>query len=336
MKNQYEITRTVILIIVVAIIAVAIYYLDHKKVDVRGTGFISTNVTATENSTTTSTEFITNSLKEIAQNDNKHGFQLAKEINQPSGFINTPKNSPITISQYIGKKVILIDFWTYSCINCQRTTPYLNAWYEKYEKDGFVIIGVHTPEFDFEKVYDNVKKAVTKEGIKFPVVMDNNYATWTSYQNQYWPHKYLIDLAGYVVYDNIGEGAYDTTEKKIQELLTQRKQIFGDTSNIDTAISVPKNAVTIIQTQSPETYFGSARNQYLANGKQNISGIQSFTLPQSFGVNALYLGGTWNIQNQEADAQSDVSVVYTFNAKEVYFVAGSDSVSDIEILLDGT
>ena len=143
-------------------------------------------------------------------------YDKAKEISSPDGFINT---APITISELIGEKVILIDFWTYSCINCQRTLPYLNAWYEKYKDSGLAIVGIHTPEFGFEKEYDNVLAAAKKFGVTYPVVLDNDYATWRAYSNRYWPRKYLIDIDGYIVYDHSGEGAYDQTERKIQELL---------------------------------------------------------------------------------------------------------------------
>ena len=152
--------------------------------------------------------------------DKPQRYQLAKEITTPDGFINTD-GKPITINSLIGKKVILVDFWTYSCINCQRTTPYLNTWYEKYKEKGFVIIGVHTPEFEFEKDYNNVKAAVEKAGIKFPIVLDNDYSTWAAYQNRYWPRRYLIDIDGYIVYDHIGEGAYEETEEKIKQALAE-------------------------------------------------------------------------------------------------------------------
>jgi len=146
-------------------------------------------------------------------------YPAAKEIVAPAGFINVDN---VKIQDLIGKKVILVDFWTYSCINCQRTLPYLTSWYEKYKDQGLEIIGVHTPEFEFEKKIENVQWAIDKYGIKYPVALDNDYGTWNAYANRYWPRKYLIDIDGYVVYDHIGEGAYDATEKKIQELLRER------------------------------------------------------------------------------------------------------------------
>ena len=150
----------------------------------------------------------------------KSKYPRFAELANPDGYLNTDHD--ITIGEYIGKKVILVDFWTYSCINCQRTLPYLTSWDEKYRDEGLLIIGVHTPEFGFEKEYDNVKRAIEKFNIKYPVVQDNEYQTWRAYKNRYWPRKYLIDIDGYIVYDHIGEGAYDETEEKIREVLKER------------------------------------------------------------------------------------------------------------------
>ena len=134
------------------------------------------------------------------------------EIANPSGFLNTGMNpdgsaKPITIGELVGRKVILVDFMTYSCINCQRTFPHVTAWYEKYKDKGLEIVGIHTPEFAFEKNIDNVRIAMKKAGITYPVVLDNGYSTWGAYANNYWPRKYLIDINGTIVYDHIGEGA---------------------------------------------------------------------------------------------------------------------------------
>ena len=207
-------TKTITLILVLIAIASAITYLESLK-PVRISpqeAVIRPNVAAGNLSNAAQEERILN-------RDKLAKYPFAKEIVNPSGYINTDK---ITVSELIGKKVILIDFWTYSCINCQRTIPYLNSWYEKYGDKGLEIIGVHTPEFLFEQKYENVLAAVNKFGVKYPVVMDNNYSTWTAYGNLYWPHKYLIDIDGFIVYDHIGEGAYDEAEQKIQELLQER------------------------------------------------------------------------------------------------------------------
>lgn len=146
-------------------------------------------------------------------------FQRAEEIVAPTGFINT---EGVSINEARGKKVVLVDFWTYACYNCQNTQPHLNAWHEKYAEDGLLIIGVHTPEFGFEREPANVEQAVRQAGIEYPVVLDNNYATWNAYDQRYWPAMYLIDTDGFVRYKHFGEGAYAETEAKIRELLAEK------------------------------------------------------------------------------------------------------------------
>ena len=128
--------------------------------------------------------------------DKAAGDQPAIEIADPTGFINVAPG--FKLSSIIGQKVILLDFWTYSCINCVRTIPYLNAWYQKYASSGLEIVGIHTPEFDFEKNITNVQNAVAEYGIHYPVILDSNQGTWNAYNNLYWPHEYLIDMAGYI------------------------------------------------------------------------------------------------------------------------------------------
>lgn len=150
--------------------------------------------------------------------------RLAPEISTPDGFINT-LGKPITLNELRGKKVILVSFWTYSCINCKRTLPYFNDWYTKYKDQGLEIVSIHTPEFSFEHVLKNVQSAVATHKIEYPVVLDNDYSTWSSYGNQYWPRRYLVNKDGYIIYDHIGEGDYEETEDKIkialEELNTQ-------------------------------------------------------------------------------------------------------------------
>ena len=164
-------------------------------------------------------------LAQLAAADKAAGDQPAVEIADPTGFINT--SSTFTLSSLIGKKPILLDFWTYSCINCVRTIPYLDAWYQKYAGSGLEIVGIHTPEFDFEKNIANVQNAVTQYGIKYPVVLDSDQGTWNAYNNLYWPNEYLIDMAGYIVHEQVGEGNYSETEAAIQKVLQQRATILG-------------------------------------------------------------------------------------------------------------
>lgn len=254
------------------------------------------------------------------------------EIEDPSGFVNT---EGITIGELVGKKVILVDFMTYSCINCQRTFPYMVAWYDKYKDAGLEIVGIHTPEFAFEKDIDNVREAMQEHGITYPVVLDNDYATWRAYGNRYWPRKYLIDIEGNIVYDHIGEGAYVETEMKIQELLAQRAEKLGTAVSQDRTITAASMPEEEKYAQSPETYFGSLRNEYLVGGKRFVAGEQSFTLPSMFIRNALYLGGSWDIQPEYAVSVSDSSIVFKYRARDVFFVASSDEGAELEILQDG-
>ncbi len=253
------------------------------------------------------------------------------EISNPSGFVNS---DPITIGQYVGKKVIIVDFMTYTCINCKRTFPYLVSWYEKYKDDGLIIIGIHTPEFAFEKDINNVKTAMHENMINFPVVLDNDYGTWNAYHNNVWPRKYIIDIHGNVVYDHSGEGEYEETEVKIQELLKERKEVLKEAGNVDKQITKESTQGTSIL-QSQETYFGSYRNEFLANGTQGKSGEQTFVVPQNIISGGLYLGGTWDIKDEYAEAKTDATITYNFYAKDVFMVASAESEKKLIIKIDG-
>ncbi len=153
----------------------------------------------------------------------KSQFIRAPEISQATGFVNT---DTVTLADLKGK-VVLVHFWTYTCINCINTVPYLNEWYQKYTGEEFEILGIHTPEFEFEKNLNNVKDAVQKFEIKYPVIQDNNYDIWNSFGNKYWPRDYLIDNEGYIRYNHIGEGGYDQTENMIQSLIKEPDSNIG-------------------------------------------------------------------------------------------------------------
>lgn len=256
------------------------------------------------------------------------------EISNPSGFVNT-NDQPIKLSDYIGKKVILVDFLTYSCINCQRTFPYLNAWYNAYKDDGFIIVGIHTPEFAFEKDKQNVEDAMQRFNIDYPIVLDNDYGTWNAYGNQYWPRKYIIDIHGNIVYDHIGEGGYDETEKVIQYLLKERAQTLGEKGMASMPLASNAIASDEIAAGSPETYFGSDRNEYLGNGQAGAPGTQTFTMPEKPQLNKLYLEGSWNILPEYAISGNDAGITYIYSAKDMYIVASSDDGATVEVLLDG-
>ncbi len=276
-----------------------------------------------------------NKSASIVINEKDTSLVQAPELSSIDGYVNT-NGKPITLAELKGKKVVLLDIWTYSCINCQRTIPYLNLWYEKYKDQGLEIVGLHTPEFAFEKVQANVENAVKKFNIKYPVILDNDYSTWNALGNQYWPRKYLIDIDGYIVYDHIGEGGYEETEKQIQKALKELNERLNTQKNVSTEISKPENVVSMdgSKVRSPEVYFGSGRNEYLANGKVFQSGIQTFTLPSTIFPNKLYLSGTWNITTEDAENKNAASIVFSYDARNVYMAAGTSAeigMSDVEI-----
>ena len=265
-------------------------------------------------------------------NIDKSQFQKAPDLTQISGYLNTPNNNqPIHLANYKGK-VVLIDFWTYSCINCIRTIPYLNDWYSKYADKGFVIIGVHSPEFEFEKNYDNVKTAVQKFGIIYPVVLDNNLGTWNAYGNQYWPRHYLIDAQGYIREDHIGEGGYAETEKTIQSLLAERaaldglKQISFSTKTAPTINSKSLQYIDLSKQTTPELYLGYSYARSPLGNSQNFEPEQTvtYTIPSNTNLqpNVVYLDGQWKNNRDNIELQGNSgSIILTYYAKAVNIVA---------------
>lgn len=312
-----EVKNPFVFVLAIALIAASIVFLEAQKP-----------------AASKATVVQTNSSEKL--NPEKLGrFPLARELTGISGYINAEGAS---VAQLVGKKVVLIDFWTYSCINCQRTIPHINAWYENYRDKGLEIIGVHTPEFEFEKKIENVEAAVKKFGIKYPVVLDNDYATWTAYRNRYWPRKYLIDIDGFVVYDHIGEGAYEETERKIVELLQERASKLGLGRGVEGTASGNSAAepVEYDRIGSPEVYFGAARNEFLANGIPGSTGARNFPQPPAVELNKLYLVGRWNMQPEYAEAlEAGARIIFRYSAKKVFLVAGADSPAGVRILLDG-
>jgi thiol-disulfide isomerase/thioredoxin len=268
---------------------------------------------------------------ELAPTERDQGPYI--EIVKPAGFLNS---SPFKLADLIGKKVILLDFIDYTCINCQRTFPYMNEWYAKYKDQGFEIVAIHTPEFSFEKDIKNVKMGADQFGIKFPIVLDNDYATWNAYNNDSWPHKFLINIKGEIVYDHVGEGAYEETEAEIVKLLNDRKNLTGEKD----AVVMGTSSVPLVPNMagSPETYFGAARNEFFGNGKAFTSEQSVFSLPQTLVPNMFYLGGSWKIDQEYAETSgSDSEVSHVFTAANMYVVAQTAEGSAVtaEVLIDG-
>ncbi len=256
-------------------------------------------------------------------------FQKAPELTGISGYINAPSN--LTIAS-LGGDVVLVDFWTYSCINCIRTLPYLEAWEQKYGPMGFVIIGVQSPEFEFEKDFNNVQAAVTKYNITYPVVLDNDHATWNAYQNLYWPEDYLVDADGYIRYTHIGEGDYDTTESEIQQLLMERNQNASPGGIVASNISANYDLSKI---GTPEIYLGySFARQPIGNPQGFVRDqVVDYSIPQAMQTNVVYFSGSWLNNPDNMELSSDTGkIILTYYAKNVNIVAGGNGT--LNLLLD--
>ncbi len=258
-------------------------------------------------------------------------FQRAPELAGISGYINAPQGFKLAD---VRGKVILVDFWTYSCINCIRTLPYLEAWDKKYRDEGLMIVGVHSPEFDFEKDYSNVQKAVQKFGIQYPVVLDNDHATWAAYGNLYWPHDYLIDADGFIRDDHIGEGGYNDTEAEIQKLLAERNASLGMGSLVSGNVTAPSPDFGSIGT--PEIYLGYQMARGPIGNPEGFQGgqIVNYSVPQTLQPNLVYFEGSWlnNPDNMELASDSG-RIVLVYQASNVNIVAGGNST--LTISLDG-
>jgi cytochrome c biogenesis protein CcdA/thiol-disulfide isomerase/thioredoxin len=260
-------------------------------------------------------------------------LNLAPELIAGGEWINS---EPLTLKELRGK-VVLLDIWTYSCINCIRTLPYIQAWHEKYQDQGLVIIGVHTPEFEFEKIAENVRKAVKDFNLTYPIMQDNDFATWKAYKNNYWPRKYLIDHDGNIVYDHIGEGDYEQAEREIISALENKAKADGEAKQINKELEGTGIVdYDYLKPRSPETYFGSKRNNYLANGVSLRSGNQSFVLSDDLKVDRLYLEGEWEITSEYAtNLKAGDKIVFKYHGKGVYLVASSEEQIDLTVLQDG-
>ena len=230
-------------------------------------------------------------------------------------------SAPLTLRQLRGK-VVLIDFWTYSCINCLRTLPHLEAWDAAYRSKGLVIIGVHTPEFAFEHVASNVKAAVKRLGIKYPVVQDNNYDTWNAYSNQYWPAEYLVDRTGHIRHYHFGESSYGETEKLIRQLL-------GDTGAM--APQLPDMTPTELST--PESYLGYARLDRYAGSDIRRDVLSSYVFPKTLARDDIAYSGLWRVQSQRIVAGKDARLRNHYLAKHVYLVLGGKGT--VEVFVNG-
>jgi len=237
-----------------------------------------------------------------------------------TGWINSP---PVTAKQLKGK-VVLVDFWTYSCINCLRAVPYVRAWAEKYRDSGLVVIGVHTPEFDFEKQQPNVQRAVEKFAIPYPIALDSNHAIWDAFHNEFWPAHYFIDATGKVRFEHFGEGDYDQSERWIQQLLKEAHATSMPTSAAPVHGQGVQAAADPANVRSPETYLGYTR----ASSFASTSGIkpdadQLYTQPSTLRLNQWALAGRWADHAQFAVLNSaSGKITFRFHARDLHLVLG--------------
>lgn len=248
-------------------------------------------------------------------------YGKAPEFKAGDNWINS---QPLTMGELKGK-IVLVDFWTYSCINCVRTLPHIKKLYADYKDKGLVVIGVHTPEFAFEQDTNNVKYAVSEFGVTYPVVQDNDYSIWNSYANQYWPAEYLIDQNGQIVYEKFGEGNYSETEDAILKLLgmapvANQPAVNGNLNKIG----------------SPEMYFGTDRLQYLTTAQKSSAKPQNYILDQNLDLNNFSLGGTWSFSPQNIQLSGESGQInLKFHSGKVFIVASSQKPAELTITVDG-
>ncbi|HEU0311474.1 MAG TPA: cytochrome c biogenesis protein DipZ [Sphingomicrobium sp.] len=247
-------------------------------------------------------------------------------------WLNSP---PLTREQLKGK-VVLIDFWTYSCINCIRTVPYVRAWAERYRDKGLVVIGVHTPEFAFEREPANVRKAVADFGIRYPVAIDNDWTIWRAFDNRYWPAHYLADAQGRIRYHHFGEGKTDETEAAIRALLAERGAKLGSKAKV--TASGASAAADFASIRSPETYLGVRRARNFASPGGLRKGASTYLLPADYKLNDWGLSGNWEVNDERSALQAaGGKIAFRFRARDLHLVLGSASGRPVRyrVLIDG-
>lgn len=233
-------------------------------------------------------------------------------------------NSPTLTREQLRGKVVLIDFWTYSCINCLRSIPYVRAWHDRYKADGLVVIGVHAPEFAFERELANVKTAVADLGILYPVALDNDWHLWRALKNNYWPAHYFIDALGRVRYYHHGEGRYEESERVIRQLLTEAGHPPSAPMSGAKVTQAAEMAAAFSKLKSPETYIGHARAANFASpGGQANDKAKNYAIPPSLATNQWALGGVWVVGAQAAASQSaGARIAFRFHARDLHLVLG--------------
>ncbi len=284
-----------------------------------------------------SNQKVKDQLKLLKNNKKEKSFNFFTQMNlfnanyQAPEFVGITKwlntDGPLSIESLRGK-VVLVDFWTYTCINCIRTLPYVTSWYEKYKDKGFVVIGVHTPEFEFEKDTQNVLNAISQYKITYPVAQDNDYETWNAYDNLYWPAEYLIDKDGRVRRTHFGEGEYDQTEMAIQKLLEEKGTVAKE-SLVEIEEQTPRMALT------PETYLGSDRIDRFASEQSVKPGLRAYTAPVSLPLHYFAYEGKWDIQDEYSVGKEKSKIILHFKANKVFLVMHPAGNNDfVKVSLD--
>ena len=253
-----------------------------------------------------------------------------------TGWLNSP---PLTASELRGR-VVLADFWTYTCVNWLRTLPYLRAWDAKYRDSGLVVLGVHTPEFSFEKNIDNVHRAVRDMGIEYPVAVDSDYAIWRAFDNHYWPAAYLVDAEGTIRHHHFGEGAYAETEAVLQQLLAEAGAVYVDQDLVAVDAMGIEVAADWDDLRSPETYVGFSRGANLVALDESALGQpHSYELPTRLGLNQWAPTGEWTISDESAALnEANGGIAYCFHARDLNLVMGPATAGaevPFRVLVDG-
>ncbi len=250
----------------------------------------------------------------------------APNFRQISAWLQTPGGKPLTLRSLRGH-VVLVDFWTYSCINCQRTIPHVEAWYKRYHAEGLEVVGVHTPEFAFEHVVSNVKTAVAQFGVTYPVAVDDDYGTWDAYDNNSWPAEYLIDATGHVRAVHLGEGNYPRTESLIRQLLVDAHPAVHLPARTEVADKTPTEAV------NPETYVGYERDQFIVGSPIIPDRSAPYSFPTSLQLGEFALAGNWTVGKEQATAGSGARLELGYQARDVYLVLGGHGT--VKVAVDG-
>lgn len=249
------------------------------------------------------------------------GVRTAPEWSVSDRWINS---QPLRLADLRGK-IVLVDFWTYSCINCLRTIPYLNRWYQTYKDRGLVVVGIHSPEFDFEHTRPNVEDAVKRFDIRFPVAQDNDFVTWKRFGNIAWPAFYLIDRQGRIVITQYGEGAYDRMENTILQLLGADVRVSRD------------DGADLSRIRTPEIHFGTLYEGFRASQQLRPPGSWMYQLPATLNSDEFALGGQWSLTPQKATLDADGGVIILrFSAAKVHLVAGAGGPTELTVSVDST